>query len=146
MFTVIDVRTTEETSNLINETVRESLPPPPGSQLSLASQDPRVTESLLLTSTGLLDKVSTGYFRSQTTPRMNIESSCHAFMYEFSEAAANFTKCAVQYARPIQLCEHCYPVYQQAIAIYDIMMKVNKTGLLLQYDQQSIRDDFQKSQ
>ncbi|KAI0208232.1 Osteopetrosis-associated transmembrane protein 1 [Lamellibrachia satsuma] len=48
-------------------------------------------------------------------------------MYEFSEAAANFTKCAVQYARPIQLCEHCYPVYQQAIAIYDIMMKGNVT-------------------
>ena len=127
MFTVFGIHSSVENGNDTVTTVHISLPPDLISVNSELSQDPRpiVTEPVLITSTDFKNIVRTDGFTRQTSPPSNIVSSCHAFMDEFSEAAANFTKCAVHYARPIKMCEQCYPVYQRAIAIYDIMMKVS---------------------
>ena len=130
----------DETPNIRNDTlstrIDESLPTHQISDSNLSlltSQDTIMPEPLLLTSGGFENKTRTSYFRRyryMPSPNGNavIVSSCQAFKKEFSEAAANFTECAVHYARPIQLCELCHPVYQQAIAIYNIMMKVGPTS------------------
>ena len=137
MFTVVGIHSSVENGNDTVTTVHISLPADLISVNSELSQDPRpiVTEPVLITSTDFKNIVSTDGFRKQTSPSSNIVSSCHAFMDEFSEAAANFTKCAVHYARPIKMCEQCYHVYQRAIAIYDIMMKVSEMYLTLLHKQ-----------
>ena len=130
----------DETPNIRNDTlstriaIDESLPTRQISDSNLSlltSQNTIMPEPHLSPYGGLENKMRTSYFRRyMPSPNGNavIVSSCQAFKKEFSEAAANFTECAVHYARPIQLCELCHPVYQQAIAIYNIMMKVGPTS------------------
>ena len=141
-FATFGICTNVTTPNIRNYTLAagvatfdESLPTRQISDLSLlASPDTIMPEPVLLQSTGFEKKIRTGYFRRyMPSPNGNavIVSSCQAFKKEFSEAAANFTECAVHYARPIQLCELCHPVYQQAIAIYNIMMKVHQISVAL---------------
>ena len=52
----------------------------------------------------------------------DIESSCKSFIKVFAEQVANFTKCSVEYAQPIRVCENCVSQYAMAINTFDILM------------------------
>ena len=52
----------------------------------------------------------------------DIESSCKSFIKVFAEHVANFTKCSVEYAQPIRVCENCVSQYALAINTFDILM------------------------
>ena len=53
-----------------------------------------------------------------------IVSSCAAFIDYFGDLAANFTKCVVQFARPLRVCDNCVAQYFHANSAYQIVMKV----------------------
>ncbi len=61
------------------------------------------------------------------TPSDHITSSCFAFIKEFSEAAANFTRCSIISSRPLRFCQHCVNEYVSANSSYNLIMKSNST-------------------
>ena len=53
-----------------------------------------------------------------------ISPMCDAYIQEYSEAAANFSRCLVQYARPLKVCQQCIQPYVQILRVYDHIQKV----------------------
>ena len=60
-------------------------------------------------------------FTAQPQP---IDTSCNAFIKEYSIAAANYTGCAVRYARPFRLCTSCVSEYLKCESIYSSLLTV----------------------
>ena len=57
--------------------------------------------------------------------QMDIISSCDAFIDLFSKVFANYSKCAVLSARPLQFCNKCIEQYVRAKSVFEKIMTVN---------------------
>ena len=62
---------------------------------------------------------------SMAIPADIIESSCEAYLKLYADTAANFTKCAILFARPLRFCENCVYEYVRTKAVYDVIMEVS---------------------
>lgn len=49
---------------------------------------------------------------------------CKNLLGELSSAVSGFTKCAVEYARPIGVCDNCIESYLMVLDVYDNLTKV----------------------
>lgn len=61
---------------------------------------------------------------THTESPVPLVSSCTAFVMDFSEGAAAFTRCSILYARPFRLCENCVAEYLKVVNSYHEIMKV----------------------
>ena len=59
---------------------------------------------------------------------VNENSTCNHYIQMFAGDVADFTKCTVENARPIRICERCIVQYASAIDTFDILM-VNKIAI-----------------
>ncbi len=110
---------------------------PPNSTLSSASSELTDEGTVPVPFVNIRPEDDSGAYHvmNETTDRQHIQddpaapiiSSCNAFIDALSDAAAEYTRCAIFYARPLKYCEKCVKQYAKAKHLYDIIMTVSRT-------------------
>ena len=53
-----------------------------------------------------------------------IVANCFAFIDNFADAAASYTRCTIKHARPVTFCQHCVNDYVMTTAAFGHIMEV----------------------